>query len=193
VWISGEDSRDDVQKLRAQSSAVLTGAGTVRADDPLLNVRLAYGPWVRQPLRVVLDTELGVSPDAQVLGDGALVFAAEDAPAPRAPAAGRAPAAIERVPRGAGGLDLTAVLRHLNALGMNEILVEGGPRLAASFLSADLVDELVLYVAPTLLGTAAPPLAALEVGSGRAPPRFAFTDVRPMGADLRVVLSPRRA
>jgi diaminohydroxyphosphoribosylaminopyrimidine deaminase/5-amino-6-(5-phosphoribosylamino)uracil reductase len=193
VWISGEDSRDDVQKLRAQSSAVLTGAGTVRADDPLLNVRLAYGPWVRQPLRVVLDTELGVSPDAQVLGDGALVFAAEDAPAPRAPAAGRAPAAIERVPRGAGGLDLTAVLRRLNALGINEVLVEGGPRLAASFLAADLVDELVLYVAPTLLGMAAPPLAALEVGSGRAPPRFAFTDVRPMGADLRVVLSPRRA
>jgi diaminohydroxyphosphoribosylaminopyrimidine deaminase/5-amino-6-(5-phosphoribosylamino)uracil reductase len=192
LWISGEDSRDDVQKLRAQSSAVLTGVGTVRADDPLLNVRLAYGPWVRQPLRVVLDTQLTCSADAQVLGEGALLFAAEDATVPRALTAARVPPAIEHVPRGAGGLDLQAVLRQLNAREVNELLVEAGPRLAASFLAEDLVDELVLYVAPTLLGMTAPPLAALELAAGRAAPRFAFSDVRPMGADLRVVLTPRR-
>ncbi len=76
LWISGEASRADVQVWRARSSAVLTGSGTVRADDPRLDVRLAYGPWVRQPLRVVLDTTLRSPPGARIFqGDGALVFA----------------------------------------------------------------------------------------------------------------------
>lgn len=188
LWISGEDSRDDVQKLRARSSAVLTGAGTVRADDPLLTVRLAYGPWVRQPMRVVLDTWLSSSPDAQIFRDpGARVFTADDAAAPA-----RMTAPVERVSRGPGGLDLHAVLARLNELEVNELLVEGGPRLAASFLKSDLVDELVLYVAPILLGAAAPPLAALELDRSRTPPRFAFADVRPIGADLRLTLVPRK-
>ena len=84
-WISGESSRADVQYWRARSAAVLTGSGTVKCDDPRLNVRLDYGPWVRQPLRVVLDTELGCDAAAKVFqGGGALVFAADDAKSPRA-------------------------------------------------------------------------------------------------------------
>jgi diaminohydroxyphosphoribosylaminopyrimidine deaminase/5-amino-6-(5-phosphoribosylamino)uracil reductase len=185
-WITGGAAREDVQRWRAQSSAVLTGAGTVRSDDPRLDVRLAYGPWVRQPLRVVLDPGRTCAPAARIFeGGGALVFAAADAPD------GAGPAPVERVARAPGGLDLDAVLARLAARAANEVLVECGARLAASFLRAGLVDELLLYVAPSLLGTEAAPLAALarwDVPAGTPP--FEFTDVRLIGADLRVILKP---
>ncbi len=148
MWISGEASRADVQAWRARSSAVLTGSGTVRADDPRLDVRLAYGPWVRQPLRVVLDTTLRSAPGARIFkGDGALVFAAADAPQKSLDNC-----RIERLPRAAGGLDLNAVMQRLTALEMNEVLLECGATLAGAFIAGRLVDELVLYVAPRLLG-----------------------------------------
>ena len=148
LWISGEASRADVQEWRARSSAVLTGAGTVRADDPRLNVRLEYGPWVRQPLRVVLDPMLSCPATAKLFhGEEALVFAAPDAPV-RA----QHPARVERLPRAAGGLDLRAVVLRLSELEVNELLLECGPRLAGAFIRSGLVDELVLYVAPNLLG-----------------------------------------
>src|ERR1700677_1584984 len=116
VWISGEASRADVQRWRARSSAVLTGAGTVRMDDPRLDVRWAYGPWVRQPLRAVLDTTLGCSPGARIFArEGALVFASEAAGAAAAArlAAHVPPVAVERVPTSGDRLDLKAVLTRL--------------------------------------------------------------------------------
>ena len=198
-WITGEAARADVQTWRARSGAVLTGAGTVRVDDPQLSVRLAYGPWVRQPLRVVLDPGLTCAPAARVFGNGpALVFAAPASGSAEEPSWG-AGVELERVPRAAGGLDLAAVLERLNAREVDELLVECGPRLAASFLSADLVDELILYVAPIFLGATAPPLAALQalteaVGgcATGAPSRFAFRDQREFFPDLRLILTPRR-
>ncbi|MGA2778795.1 MAG: bifunctional diaminohydroxyphosphoribosylaminopyrimidine deaminase/5-amino-6-(5-phosphoribosylamino)uracil reductase RibD [Steroidobacteraceae bacterium] len=188
AWISGEEARADVQIWRARSSAVLTGAGTVRVDDPRLDVRLDYGPWVRQPLRVLLDTAETCASTAKIFrGGGALVFAAVDAPAAAA-SSGR----VERVPRADGGVDLDAVLRHLVELEINEVLVECGPRLAAAFLRARLVDELVLYVAPTFLGADAPPLAQLR-SSELTMPGFEFRDMRRIGADLRLILTPKKA
>lgn len=190
IWVSGEAARADVQRLRARSSAVLTGAGTVRADDPRLDVRIGYGAWVRQPLRVLLDPELSCNPGARIFQEhGALVFAATDT---RAAAA--EPARVERVPRSGAGLDLHAVLAALNAHAVNELLVECGPRLAAAFLTAKLVDELILYVAPNFLGADAPPLADLRgFGPGVPLPAFDFHDVRRIGADLRVTLKPRQS
>ncbi len=190
-WVSGEAARVDVQRLRARSSAVLTGAGTVRSDDPRLDVRLAYGDWVRQPLRVVLDPGLSLAPAARIFsGPGALVLAAPDAEGPLGASAG---VRIERVPRGAGGLDLTAVMGVLARLAVNELLVECGPRLAGAFLREGLVDELILYVAPQLLGADAVPLTALTAlaGPGAAAMAFDFHDVRRVGADLRLTLKPR--
>jgi len=191
AWISGPEARADVQRWRARCSAIMTGAGTVQSDDPRLDVRLAYGPWVRQPLRVVLDSDLRCDPAAKVFqGHGALVFAADDArSAPDASSvAGLSAQRIERVARGPGGLDLAAVLRRLADLEINELLVECGPRLAGAFLRAALVDELLLYVAPTLLGAGALPLADFD-GKLDA---FEFRDVRRIGADLRLILAPRK-
>ena len=210
VWISGEESRADVQTWRARSSAVLTGSGTVLCDDPKLNVRLNYGPWVRQPLRVVLDTELRCSPRAQIFQDGgALTFAGLDAPASGA-------LNVERVARAQGGLDLDAVIARLTALEINELLLECGARLAGAFLGKGLVDEMVLYVAPSLMGQDAAPLAyfggsppdgaprdgerrdgerrdGVQAADTSAPAsRFEFSDVRRIGDDVRLVLTSRK-
>src|SRR5580704_12852845 len=196
MWISGEAARADVQRWRARSSAVLTGAGTVRTDDPRLDVRWAYGPWVRQPLRAVLDPTLGCPPDAKVFArEGAVVFASEEAsPAAAARlAAHLPPVAVERVPAIGGRLDLKAVLSRLTGIEMNELLVECGPRLAAAFLEAGLVDEWILYVAPRLLGAYAAPLTALtglDAGGGLA---FDIMSVAQLDTDVRLILEPRRA
>lgn len=189
LWISGEASRADVQAWRARSGAILTGAGTVRVDDPHLDVRLAYGPWVRQPLRVLLDPMLSCATSAKLFhGEGALVFAATDAPL-RSESSAR----VERLPRAAGGLDLRAVAARLAELEINELLVECGPRLAGAFVSAGLVDELLLYIAPTLLGADAVPLLHVS-GMGPSGSLLAFDihDVRRFGEDLRLVLIPKK-
>lgn len=189
-WITGEAARADVQIWRARSSAVLTGAGTICADDPRLDVRLEYGDRVRQPLRVVLDPDARCPADAAVFKDAnALRLVAADLNA-------RTPDGVRtlRLPRTPQGLDLQAALGQLAALEVNELLVECGPRLAGSLLEADLVDELILYVAPHFLGQDAAPLAALTGANGTASwPRFTFRDQRMVGHDLRLVLSPRRA
>jgi diaminohydroxyphosphoribosylaminopyrimidine deaminase / 5-amino-6-(5-phosphoribosylamino)uracil reductase len=197
IWISSEDSRADVQRWRARSSAVLTGAGTVRTDDPRLDVRWAYGPWVRQPLRAVLDAALSCPADARVFArEGAVVFASEQAsPAAAARlAAHLPPVAVERVAAVGGRLDVKAVLTRLTGLEVNELLVECGPRLAAAFLEGRLVDEWILYLAPRLLGADAAPLTALAGldahGGGFA---FDIMSVAQFDTDLRLVLEPRRA
>jgi len=188
VWISGAAARADVQTLRARSSAVLTGSGTVRTDDPLLDVRLEYGPWVRQPLRVVLDTALSCEADAKIFKDPhALIFAALDTP----PAA-KGHARIERLPRAAGGLDLDAVMQALNQLEINELLLECGPTLAGAFAVRDLVDECVLYVAPKFLGADAAPLLRAQFGAA-AQAAYEFSDVRRIGEDVRLTLNRKGA
>jgi len=203
AWITGEAARTDVQHWRARSSAVLTGAGTVRCDDPRLDVRLQYGPWVRQPLRVVLDPAGSCAATARVFRGGpCLQFVADVPPAVAGAAAARegdrGPVErmpVEQAPRtgDGGGLDLPVVLRALAVTHeVNELLVECGPRLAGAFLRANLVDELVLYVAPGWLGSDAPPLAGL-LGAQAERLRFDFHDVRRIGEDVRLILIPRRS
>src|SRR5579862_8722345 len=186
-WITGPQARADVQLFRARSSAVLTGAGTVLADDPALNVRLDGAS--RQPLRVVLDSQLRVPASARVYGPEApaAVFTASTDQAKREALQQRG-VLVEVVPATSVGVDLPAVLARLAALGANEVWVEAGARLTGALLAAQLVDELVLYVAPCLLGPQAQPLAQLPQ-LAHLDERLAlrFESVERVGADLRVI------
>jgi diaminohydroxyphosphoribosylaminopyrimidine deaminase/5-amino-6-(5-phosphoribosylamino)uracil reductase len=197
-WISGEAARADVQHWRARSSAILTGIGTVLADDPRLDVRVpaAAGHGTRQPLRVVLDRHLRTPPQARLLSAGGEVLilttlaALQDARA-GAPLSGRG-ARIESVPAEGERLALGAVLERLGELEVNELLVEAGPTLSGELVRQSLVDELLLYVAPKLLGDKARPLLELPALTALSKARaFTLLDTQPFGDDLRLRLRPR--
>jgi diaminohydroxyphosphoribosylaminopyrimidine deaminase/5-amino-6-(5-phosphoribosylamino)uracil reductase len=194
-WITGEPARADVQRLRSRASAVVTGSGTIVADDPLLTARdPRFEMRGRRPLRVVLDGRLRTPPTAHVLSvAGPAVIFTHDADSPLAAPLREAGASIERVPRGTGGLDLEAVLARLAALECNEVLVEAGPTLAGEFVRARLADEVVVYMAPVVLGDAARSLfniPALERMSDRC--ELEWREVERVGDDLRLTLRPRR-
>lgn len=189
-WITGEAARTDVQRWRARASAILTGAGTVLADDPALSVRLSAPVECVPPLRVVLDTRLRSLGCAKVR-DGA-------APTLYLHVAGLSPPALDGVefaglPLREGRLDLQAALALLGERGVNEVQVEAGAELGGALLKAGLVDELLLYVAPLLLGGDARPLLS-GLGIETMAQRLAFrpVDVRQVGEDLRLLLRPDR-
>ncbi|MFW5453400.1 bifunctional diaminohydroxyphosphoribosylaminopyrimidine deaminase/5-amino-6-(5-phosphoribosylamino)uracil reductase RibD [Thioalkalivibrio sulfidiphilus] len=195
-WITGEAARRDVQRLRARAGAILTGSGTVLADNPGLDVRLSAqelgieGP-VRQPLRVVLDTRLACTPEAKLFTTGgpALVLTAEQDTAryTQLQACGAEVEAVASAPR---GLDLHVVLELLARRGINELHVEAGPILCGSLMQAGLVDELVIYMAPHLMGNDARGLLnlGLEHMDERVPLRI--EDIRAVGGDWRIVARP---
>ena len=196
-WITGEAARQDVHGWRARSSAILTGVGTVLSDDPRLDVRFpaqtSEAPR-RQPLRVVLDSQLRTPPTAQMFGTGGevLILAGLDAlDETRAAALSARGARVESLPASPAGVELPAVLDRLGELEVNELLVEAGATLAGQLLQQQLVDELIVYVAPKLLGPAARALVDLpELSALEAAPAFAFVDVTPVGEDLRLRLRP---
>ena len=152
-WITGEAARHDVQILRAESCAVLTGIGTVLADDPQLNVR-AF-PTLRQPLRIVLDSRLRLPPTAKLLADPASpILLLTAVPPEKYPAALTAVPHLDilTVPAADGRISLPAALTLLAERGIGELLVEAGATLCGAFLQAGLADEIVLYQAGKILG-----------------------------------------
>jgi len=188
-WITGETARRDVHRWRGRAGAILTGAGTVRADDPELTARPADRSIdVAQPLRVILDPRFTLQPTARVLAPpGALVLGVEPH-VERERALAAAGARVEHVPGSAAGrCDLPAVLARLAALEVNDVWVEAGPTLNGELLAAGLIDELVLYIAARVLGTGARGMFALpELAALDAAPALGFQDVRRFGADLRI-------
>jgi diaminohydroxyphosphoribosylaminopyrimidine deaminase/5-amino-6-(5-phosphoribosylamino)uracil reductase len=194
-WITGETARADVQRLRARASAIVTGSGTVLADDPMLTVRDArFELRGRRPLRVVLDSALRTPPTSQLVSfAGSTLILTRDADVPQAAALREAGARVEGVSGTACGLDLVAVLARLAELECNEVLVEAGPTLAGEFMRHGLVDELVVYMAPVVLGDGARSLfrmPALERMCDRC--EFAWRDVERVGDDLRLTLRPKQ-
>lgn len=190
-WITGAAARADVQQLRARASAILTGIGTVLADDPRLDVRLRGQH--RQPLRVVLDSQARLPATARILEPpGEVLWLTSAGVAPCSEPRGLPPGGQwQALPGGDQGIDLVAVSTLLAARGVNELHVECGPRLAGSWLRAGLVDELVLYVAPRLLGEDARPLAMIgNLASLAGPPEFFIHSAGKVGTDLRIVLRP---
>ncbi len=194
-WITGVAAREDVQRLRACSGAVLTGIGTLLADDPRLDVRrddLVVD--CLQPWRAVVDSELVTPPDALILGDDArgVIFTTQPDDAPAAQALSRRGARLEHVAATADGrCDLQSVLRRLGELGANDVLVEAGPRLVGALVHAGLVDVWVVYLAPRLLGDLARGMLTLP-GLDRLAdtPQLQWQDCRRVGEDLRLTLAP---
>ncbi len=191
-WITGPAARADNMRWRARSSAIMTGIGTVLADDPQLTVRFDDGTPFVAPLRVVLDSRLRIPADARVLDAQApsVVVCAPEA------VAGQRhldPARVLSCPHHATGLGLAVVLAELAQRGINELHVEAGAILAGALVHAGLVDELLLYVNPSLIGDSGrallqlPPLRALGDRS-----RWRVLDQRFVGEDLRMLLRPRR-
>lgn len=188
-WISGEASRLDVQHWRARAGAIVTGAGTVLADDPSLTVRLGDDTAFVAPVRVVLDPGLATVARGRVReGDAPTLYLhAPDAKPPRGFAAQHA-----AVPMHEGLIDLEAVLKLLAERGVNEIQLEAGATLAGAFLAGGWVDEVLLYVAPVLLGESARPLFdGLGIEAMKDKLRLDLVDVRRIGEDTRVLLQPR--
>lgn len=186
-WITGEAARADVQHWRARASALLTGIGTVEADDPRMNVRIVTP---RQPERIILDAGFRTPPGARLFESGGrvVVFGAEGADAPGALAER---ATIETVPTRGGTLDLAAVARRLGELEVNELHLECGPTLAGAWIRAGLADELVMYLAPSMLGHEGRALAELPGIENMADRLdWRWHEVRRIANDLRLVLRP---
>jgi diaminohydroxyphosphoribosylaminopyrimidine deaminase/5-amino-6-(5-phosphoribosylamino)uracil reductase len=188
-WITGADARRDAHRLRARSCAVLTGIGTVLADDPMLNVREVETS--RQPLRVVVDSGLRMPPTAKMLlAEEILVVTASSDPA-RAGRLREAGAEVLVLPPLGGRVDLARMLDELGKRGINEITVEAGRGLNGALVRQGLVDEFVIYFAPLLLGDRARGMFDLpelvEMGERR---ELRIADVAMVGRDLRIRALP---
>jgi diaminohydroxyphosphoribosylaminopyrimidine deaminase/5-amino-6-(5-phosphoribosylamino)uracil reductase len=191
-WITGAAARADGHAWRRRAGALLTGVGTVREDDPRLDVRLVAS--ARQPLRVIVDSRLETPATARIVAPpgAVLVYAAVDDAARRHALEERG-VEVALLPAANGKVDLAAMLADLGRREINELHVEAGEKLNASLLAAGLVDELLVYVAPRLVGpgrglAALAPIARLDDAPG-----FSFTAIDRVGDDLRLRLRPMAA
>jgi diaminohydroxyphosphoribosylaminopyrimidine deaminase / 5-amino-6-(5-phosphoribosylamino)uracil reductase len=198
-WITGVAARQDVQHWRGRSCAILTGIGTVLADDPQLNVRepklgTSEIKAIRQPLRAVLDSQLQLPLTARILCDGNVVVYTATPDLQKMAALEKLGVRVVVLPDVYGRVDLIAMLRDLAASGCNEMLVEAGSILNGALLQAGLIDELVLYVAPQLLGDTARGMAQVgELTMLDQCVELEWQDVRNVGKDLRILARVKHA
>lgn len=193
-WITGPAARADVQVLRARSSAIITGADTVMTDNARLTVRAEQLPLdaelrdlalSRPPLRIVIDGGLRVSTDLAFFTAGPVLVVTH-----QKPPANTANIEYIQLPEVAGHVDLVALLQELGRRGVNELMVEAGPQLAGAFMQADLVDELYIYMAATLLGSSAQPLMQLPIDMMADAVRLKITEMRALDDDWRIIARP---
>ncbi|GGD12180.1 bifunctional diaminohydroxyphosphoribosylaminopyrimidine deaminase/5-amino-6-(5-phosphoribosylamino)uracil reductase RibD [Halopseudomonas salina] len=199
-WITGPEARADVQRLRARSSAVVSGADAVLLDDSALTVRSAQlglpeaeakAATERQPLRVLVDGSLRVPLSGRLFQqDGPVLVACRLDELPEADYRAAGAELIALADAGGQQVDLDALLQLLASRGCNEVLVESGAKLTGAFLRAGLVDELVVYMAPRLLGSLARPLLELPFDSMAQAMQLDVTDMRAVGRDWRITARP---
>lgn len=190
-WITGEAARLDVQHWRARSCAILTGIGTVLADDPQMNVRIANH---RQPLRVVVDSQLRISPNANILKGGNTLVAYTQDSNNQAAALIKAGAELLALPADNHQVCLKSLLQALAQRGINEVLVEAGQTLNGALLALNVVDEFMFYYAPTLLGADARGMLAIPaLHNMQNRHQLNIIDVRQFGDDIRVRAKPIKA
>ena len=193
-WITEPTARRDVQKWRARSAAMLTGIGTVLADNPFLNLReseLGTTP-TQQPIRVVVDSELRTPVTARLFSvPGRVIIATTSRNESRRAGLQAAGAEILQIPDFEGGIDLTVLLHELAKLEINEVMVEAGKTLNGALLRAKLIDQLIVYMAPILMGDAAAGMMHLPgVISMEQKINLSITEVRPIGRDWRFICTP---
>lgn len=207
-WITSDEARADVQNWRARSCAILTGIGTVLADNPRMSVRARSnspsiltgegwgegwrnGAAIRQPLKVIVDSDLRTPIDAQILqGGNVLIAFAKDAQLKSAQLLS-AGAELLCIPNEHGRVCLKTLLSHLTSQQINEVLVEGGEGLNGALLQAGLIDELIIYYAPKLMGSAAKGLFALpEITQMKQAIALQIIDLRQIGPDIRLRAKP---
>lgn len=190
-WITGPEARAQVQRLRAQSGAVITGSGTVLFDNPSMNVRspeFTDNPYFEQPLRVIIDSKHQVQPSASIFkNDGQcwLVSASKRELQINNDVSNNIE--LRHVAKNQGGfVDLEVVLRELANQGVSDVLVEAGSELLGAFLQRSLVDELQVFMAPKLLGSAARAMAKLPFDSMNQAIELELTDLRQVGQDVKL-------
>lgn len=197
-WITTPAARKDVQRLRAASCAIITGIGTQLMDDPSLTVRITnedvgVEDSLRQPLRVVVDSKLQMSPEARMFAQPGSVLVATidgDEQREKAEALKQAGADIVFLPARDGHVDLHALLVELAERECNSVMVEAGAGLAGAFVAEGLLDELVCYWAPKLFGSDARPMFGLPIKTIDAHLALSVQDIRQIGEDIRVTLYP---
>ncbi len=197
-WISCEASRNDVQKLRARNCAIMTGINTVIADDPNLTVRMTSSELdvrgnISQPKRVILDTNLRVSLDAKVLqnGDEVIIYTCADENDKSIALKKNMNVEVVQTVKTNNHVDLEFVMNDLAQRGFNEVLIEAGTTLVGSVLENQLVDEMVVYMAPHMMGNASRGIADLNfIQKMQDRIKFDFSQVRKIGSDLRLELKP---
>jgi diaminohydroxyphosphoribosylaminopyrimidine deaminase / 5-amino-6-(5-phosphoribosylamino)uracil reductase len=185
-WITGPDARRDGHRWRARSCAVLTGIGTLRDDDPQLTVREV--PVTRQPLRVVIDSRLRIAQDAKILDGNPVLIATATRDADKLAALAAKGAETVFLPNAEGKVDLSAMMKELGRRGINEVLVESGVNLNSALLGAGVVDEMLMYFAPLLLGHGGRGMFDLGAITDMAQRLdLEIFDTRRVGADTRVL------
>lgn len=184
-WITSQPARDDGHAWRARACAILTGIGTVQEDDPQLTVRAIYTP--RQPRRIVLDSRLEISPTARVLQGGGTWMVAARANPEKEVALRDAGAEVILLPNANGQIDLAALMQELGKRMINELHVEAGAVLNGALLQAGLVDELLLYMAPSILGDARGMFALPPLDNMVDKYALKFQEVMQIGDDVRIL------
>ena len=188
-WITSADARKDVQALRRCSTAIMTGSGTIKHDDPQLSVRNDQGePDARQPLKVVIDSELKLSPDARLFQDKGEKIIFTSNKTDRAGIFSNCNGVSVHATHGdSGKVSLTEVLQQLASLQINDVLLECGAELNGAMLQAGLIDELVIYMAPKLMGNNARALFNLPGLSNMSDNvELDIIDIRAVGQDWRI-------
>ncbi len=187
-WITSSEARRDGHAWRARACAILTGAGTVRDDNPSLTVREV--PCERQPLRVVADSRLETPPEARVLEGGNALIAAAVEDAAKIARLRAAGAEVIVLPDARGKVDLPALMAELARRGINELHAEAGFRLNGSLLREGLVDELLIYLAPSLIGSGRGMFDLPALADLAARRELNITDLRRVGRDIRILARP---
>jgi diaminohydroxyphosphoribosylaminopyrimidine deaminase/5-amino-6-(5-phosphoribosylamino)uracil reductase len=194
-WITGEAARTDVQHWRAQSCAILTAVSTVEADDPAMTVRLpelVEKKQGRQPLRIVADSRLKISPKAKILQDGNVLVAYASDPERKAATLQRAGIELLHLPDGNGRVCLESLLKELAQHEINEVMVEAGPGFNGVLLEMNLIDELLMYYAPILLGDTGKGMFAMTAFTEmRQRRQLDILDIRQIGGDIRLRARPQ--